>query len=120
MSGFQVIWTSAPDESRVNFRIDRRNVGAGERSIWREELTDFWFKPPSKDPNPKYARDTLWAGFPDWIPLILVLILPVTCVHRWRKVRNRSAAAQCSKCGYDLRATPDRCPECGEIVQKAV
>ena len=50
---------------------------------------------------------------PSWLLAGLFLVLPVVWYHRRRRLRRRVRTGACPGCGYDLRATPDRCPECG-------
>ena len=63
------------------------------------------------------ALDEYWFCFvvlPHWIPiLILGSLLGIFYLPMGRR-RKRKKLGLCVKCGYDLRASKDRCPECGE------
>jgi hypothetical protein len=60
---------------------------------------------------------------PYWCPTLLIFVCayvlarPVLAHHR--AARHR-AAGRCGHCGYDLRASPERCPECGTSAYAAI
>ena len=58
-----------------------------------------------------------WRGitFPAWLPTALFALLPTARVALFIRRRRRHRDGCCRKCGYDLRATPDRCPECSHV-----
>lgn len=53
------------------------------------------------------------VAIPAWLLIVVSLALPVLKVLAWRHSAQAAAHGLCRQCGYDLRATPGRCPECG-------
>jgi hypothetical protein len=51
--------------------------------------------------------------FPHWLPGAALLIIPLGRLSSAARRQRPGATGVCPSCGYDLRATPDKCPECG-------
>jgi hypothetical protein len=61
-------------------------------------------------PSGVVPRDLI-IMLPYWFVALLTAMGPVGWMIR--RVRRGPVSGRCARCGYDLRATPDRCPECG-------
>jgi hypothetical protein len=69
-----------------------------------------------------YKLDTRIAVADAWI-LAAAGIIPLARGAAWalRASRRRPRrGANCARCGYDLRATPLRCPECGTVPKRSL
>jgi len=64
--------------------------------------------------DPDLSSGESLAGFelPYWAIIILLGIYPMNWILRKRR-SSQLVQLYCQECGYDLRATPHRCPECG-------
>ena len=67
--------------------------------------------------RPSFAGRVISVPF--WGVIVVTLVLPLSAVQRRRRDRRLIREGRCRACGYDLRATPGRCPECGTAVNSA-
>src|SRR5215217_7438109 len=52
------------------------------------------------------------GGVPWWFLMLLSAPLPIGWWIRRRRQAQRAMRGRCAGCGYDLRASTERCPEC--------
>jgi hypothetical protein len=53
-----------------------------------------------------------WLSVGLFVTAMVMLIIRIDFPHL---LSERTNSGHCATCGYDLRATPERCPECGTM-----
>jgi hypothetical protein len=88
-------------------------LGTEARSLTDTEVRWHDFVASSFTIGSDQWQSTVWyVTLPYWALSVATAIPPLGCILR--RKRRRSTSELCPTCGYDLRATPYRCPECGE------
>lgn len=71
------------------------------------------------DVTPSTQTRYFVAEVPYWTLAVMFAVFPSIGVIRWWRAR-RFPAGSCPTCGYDLRASRDRCPECGRAIDSTI
>ena len=105
-----------PDQQFGSARWDRAFAGFG----LHEDQT-----PRVSNPSQSYswAHRITTVRVPGWAVAALTIAAPAMRAARklatLRRERRRLTAGLCSHCGYEVRATRGRCPECGTAAARA-
>jgi hypothetical protein len=111
---------AAPDPGICHESWDTQELDGEMAEYWGNEIgsqghlgfDSFYYRNRDGDGYGAPRAFEIILAVPSWALVLLSITLPTTWLFKAKK-RKRSKRGLCKSCGYDLRATPDRCPECG-------
>ena len=97
-------------------RVTAPWVRHGFGVAWESQRVDTSKLPSYRGPaRTPYTNRYLRIAFPHWLVILTAAAMPAYRARLYLRTRRRAAQNECcTTCGYDLRATPDRCPEGGK------
>jgi hypothetical protein len=109
-------WNWDFDYARADVAIDYLgwSAPAGEDIAGKWGFYLFMEGHPTRWNSESSPRSRGWMiSIPWWAIILITGVLPVTHFIGLAARKRPHRKGHCRNCGYDLRATPDRCPECG-------
>jgi len=105
----------------VGFGVDSGDVAEHGLLALSSQLGHHWlgfgYLRDSKGSLPPFRLTRFQLIIPHWAVAFAFALLPA----RWGLLRRRDGHRRkhglCRSCGYDIRATPERCPECGAVAE---
>ena len=109
-----VEWSVSPVRLTPSYSLRAAPAGSTrEGQDWRSSLFDWGVDYDELLPR-RWTNRLISVPYWGVLAALAASRLP-SGIRRYAAHRARTRRGLCAVCGYDLRATPDRCPECGTV-----